>query len=122
MILRPPRSTRTVALLPFTTRFRSSREHETAAAGLTAVRRQRRRICRTDLPAAVGFHPPETKRPGQAGTNLLEVLSPRWAPRGEKSIACLIVWYCVSLTSRSEERRVGKECVSTCRSRWSPYH
>src|SRR3546814_9210394 len=23
---------------------------------------------------------------------------------------------------RSEERRVGKECVSTCRSRWSPYH
>src|SRR3546814_14184480 len=24
--------------------------------------------------------------------------------------------------SRSAERRVGKECVSTCRSRWSPYH
>src|SRR3546814_5999347 len=24
--------------------------------------------------------------------------------------------------NRSEERRVGKECVSTCRSRWSPYH
>src|SRR3546814_15455240 len=24
--------------------------------------------------------------------------------------------------SRSEERRVGKECVSMCRSRWSPYH
>src|SRR3546814_20231066 len=24
--------------------------------------------------------------------------------------------------TRSEERRVGKECVSTCRSRWSPYH
>src|SRR3546814_12110791 len=23
---------------------------------------------------------------------------------------------------RSEERRVGKECVSTCRSRWAPYH
>ena len=27
-----------------------------------------------------------------------------------------------SLLLRSEERRVGKECVSTCRSRWSPYH
>src|SRR3546814_12428304 len=27
-----------------------------------------------------------------------------------------------SPTNRSEERRVGKECVSTCRSRWSPYH
>src|SRR3546814_16628630 len=29
---------------------------------------------------------------------------------------------CVSGKPRSEERRVGKECVSTCRSRWSPYH
>src|SRR3546814_17925881 len=27
-----------------------------------------------------------------------------------------------ALPHRSEERRVGKECVSTCRSRWSPYH
>src|SRR3546814_13101254 len=27
-----------------------------------------------------------------------------------------------ALSLRSEERRVGKECVSTCRSRWSPYH
>src|SRR3546814_15623062 len=26
------------------------------------------------------------------------------------------------IAKRSEERRVGKECVSTCRSRWSPYH
>src|SRR3546814_12575814 len=26
------------------------------------------------------------------------------------------------LSTTSEERRVGKECVSTCRSRWSPYH
>src|SRR3546814_5703428 len=26
------------------------------------------------------------------------------------------------VADRSEERRVGKECVSTCRSRWSPYH
>src|SRR3546814_14857444 len=27
-----------------------------------------------------------------------------------------------SAERRSDERRVGKECVSTCRSRWSPYH
>src|SRR3546814_3584331 len=27
-----------------------------------------------------------------------------------------------TMSMRSEERRVGKECVSTCRSRWSPYH
>src|SRR3546814_19357772 len=30
--------------------------------------------------------------------------------------------YLDELLVRSEERRVGKECVSTCRSRWSPYH
>src|SRR3546814_17273790 len=28
---------------------------------------------------------------------------------------------CISAQVRSEERRVGKDCVSTCRSRWSPY-
>src|SRR3546814_6644124 len=28
----------------------------------------------------------------------------------------------IPVNGRSEERRVGKECVSTCRSRWSPYH
>src|SRR3546814_19693574 len=28
----------------------------------------------------------------------------------------------VDASARSEARRVGKECVSTCRSRWSPYH
>src|SRR3546814_20864662 len=31
-------------------------------------------------------------------------------------------WKLGSPSRRSEERRVGKECVSTCRSRWSPYH
>src|SRR3546814_17538643 len=30
------------------------------------------------------------------------------------------LWF--GLSTRSEERRVGQECVSTCRSRWSPYH
>src|SRR3546814_11041505 len=29
---------------------------------------------------------------------------------------------CSLAETRSEERRVGKECVSTCRPRWSPYH
>ena len=29
-----------------------------------------------------------------------------------------VVWH----FNRSEERRVGKECVLSCRSRWSPYH
>src|SRR3546814_10143240 len=35
------------------------------------------------------------------------------SPNASASLGC---------PNRSEERRVGKECVSTCRSRWSPYH
>src|SRR3546814_16917303 len=33
-----------------------------------------------------------------------------------------LVLFALSRSDRSEERRVGKECVSTCRSRWAPYH
>src|SRR3546814_2594677 len=43
-----------------------------------------------------------------------------WAARGKGARVGNSVRL-VSL-SRSEERRVGQECVSTCRSRWSPYH
>src|SRR3546814_12036296 len=43
--------------------------------------------------------------------------------RGEDSIAELCCKDVIAQSLyRSEERRVGKECVSTCRSRWSPYH
>src|SRR3546814_3515597 len=41
-------------------------------------------------------------------------------PSGHAANA-LITYVAIALL-RSEERRVGKECVSTCRSRWSPYH
>ena len=47
----------------------------------------------------------------------------KWLARGAFSPASQIrarVW--TFDKNRSEERRVGKECVSTCRSRWSPYH
>src|SRR3546814_2975261 len=49
-------------------------------------------------------------------------------PAGHKGPAFLVLANFRSIlrynnsTARSEERRVGKECVSTCRSRWSPYH
>src|SRR3546814_18351373 len=46
---------------------------------------------------------------GKAGS----VLVVRFTLAGQRYLA---------LNGRSEERRVGKECVSTCRSRWSPYH
>src|SRR3546814_16676463 len=39
---------------------------------------------------------------------------------GEQSLHALA--RALGVACRSEERRVGKECVSTCRSRWSPYH
>src|SRR3546814_15493084 len=51
--------------------------------------------------------------------------------RGRKGDLCKILWHDgVGLSlyakrldrGRSEERRVGKECVSTGRSRWAPYH
>src|SRR3546814_14233687 len=38
------------------------------------------------------------------------------------AIAVIVVAFFFGIDLRSEERRVGKECVSTCRSRWSPYH
>src|SRR3546814_13407430 len=38
------------------------------------------------------------------------------------SLVPIVLVPLVILQGRSEERRVGKECVSTCRFRWSPYH
>src|SRR3546814_11906793 len=49
------------------------------------------------------------------GANVTDVLVAQ--PSAFKGIAAAIAG-----AKRSEERRVGKECVSTCRSRWSPYH
>src|SRR3546814_17603120 len=46
-------------------------------------------------------------------------LAPSVAVSGSNGVDVLVPYY---LNLRSEERRVGKECVSTCRSRWSPYH
>src|SRR3546814_15175276 len=55
-------------------------------------------------------------------------------PPGPHDLECRVTFRCVPVSRRhgpdseimvekrrSEERRVGKECVSTCRSRWSPY-
>src|SRR3546814_11162285 len=45
-----------------------------------------------------------------------EYLTPNPASPGNKG------WVLLSAGQRSEERRVGQECVSPCRFRWSPYH
>src|SRR3546814_16175390 len=53
------------------------------------------------------------------GASGLHQLRGRLARRGGNAMCLLIS---EDLNKRSEERRVGKECVSTCRSRWSQYH
>ena len=44
------------------------------------------------------------------------------AERLENTLAKATCNPIISVPGRSEERRVGKECASMCRSRWSPYH
>src|SRR3546814_5859306 len=44
------------------------------------------------------------------------------APRAAGTAAVMEARSMTTTSRRSEERRVGKECVSTCRSLWSPYH
>src|SRR3546814_12160740 len=71
---------------------------------------------RTAAPGAA----PLSQRPGWSGPMIPpELLAPF-------QIGVLFLLIAIALAvfiaERSEERRVGKECVSTCRSRWSPYH
>src|SRR3546814_12214074 len=61
-------------------------------------------------------HPHLTKAIQEQAATLIHVSNLYGSPQGEAFAARL-----VENTFRSEERRVGKECVSTCRSRWSPY-
>src|SRR3546814_8651365 len=49
-------------------------------------------------------------------------LLPKWRRRRLKEITPDDLRADCGEIGRAEERRVGKECVSTCRSRWSPYH
>src|SRR3546814_17193663 len=68
-------------------------------------------------------------RTGLSRETLYRTLSEKGNPRLDTLAAILAAFglrMAVAPTAshrhRSEERRVGKECVSTCRSRWSPYH
>src|SRR3546814_12415059 len=63
-------------------------------------------------------HPNISLLPGQA---CIDLITGRHEERYSGSGR---VWgvYALDEKTRSEERRVGKACVSTCRSRWSPYH
>src|SRR3546814_15142973 len=55
-------------------------------------------------------------------TRLRQTVNLAFTPRNIRHLGPRIEAIAEDLASRSEERRVGKECVSTCRSRWSAYH
>src|SRR3546814_15956102 len=59
---------------------------------------------------------PVLRRMGERG-DIIKTMHREMAREGRARAASDYAIY-----DRSEERRVGKECVSTCRSRWSPYH
>src|SRR3546814_15323614 len=107
MLRRPPISTRTDTLFPYTTLFRSRRHRATAyVRGHQCVRQ----------PADVVHGGGE----GKAAVRPVRS-DPASELRREERDACRR-YLRRRARERSEERRVGKECVSPCRSRWSPYH
>src|SRR3546814_19204546 len=55
------------------------------------------------------------------GTRKAALVPGRWQAAVESVYGFIDNTLSANVGPRSEERRVGKECVSTCRSRWSPY-
>src|SRR3546814_13555608 len=113
MIRRPPRSTRTDTLFPYTTLFRSpdgephcGGHHDVGDRGLADVQQRERRL--------VSYRRVHIGVDGAPVALRLAVL-------GVEIFDGLVVQQRIDRL-RSEERRVGKASVSTCRSRWSPYH
>src|SRR3546814_19512650 len=126
MIRRPPRSTRTDTLFPYTTLFRSydSKSGEPGFFSRYACQAVAGRNGRRDASFEFGTNPCSEiiLRPFQF-CNLTEVVV-RSGDTVESltrkaRIAAILGTIQSSFTDRSEERRVGKECVSTCRSRWT---
>src|SRR3546814_11535822 len=98
---RPPRPTRTDTLFPYTTLFRSTGNYRVLDALYTL---------------AFGY----PKRAPFFGAELAQLFA--LAREEQLDIATLKGSYAGAMGWRSEERRGGPECVSPCRSRWSPYH
>src|SRR3546814_15003099 len=101
MIRRPPRSTRTDTHFPYSTLFRSKSPQESHAQVLVES------PVESSLSSSYSFI-----RVGVFRFNI--------SPWGRQSTDKFI--YLFDSGPRSEERRVGNACVSTCRSRWSPSH
>src|SRR3546814_15988468 len=111
MIRRPPRSTRTDTLFPYTTLFRSgviAHPDENAPAAVRSYAQPQFIIlgetARIEWQAALILR---YLLKGSASKGAAHARRRDCGPNG--------------FAHRSAERRVGKACVSTCRSRWSPY-
>src|SRR3546814_20834432 len=59
---------------------------------------------------------------GPGGARITDLHVWRIGPEAHAGIVSVAPGHGIEQEMRSEARRVGKECVSTCRSRWSPYH
>src|SRR3546814_18899610 len=88
-------------------------------------------VCSSDLPAAHDFNNDVQEGVGlyqvtQTGGERSNVARGYLTPVLDRPNLTVITDALVTRVlmdgKRSEERRVGKECVSKCRSRWSPYH
>src|SRR3546814_18263495 len=108
MIRRPPISTRTDTLFPYTTLFRSS--SRSGAPKLSAYIPSIRSVS-SSVSASNSLSRARREAPLILGEEFAQELD-----LGGRHVDQLLP------CSRSEERRVGKECVSKCRSRGSPYH
>src|SRR3546814_15901945 len=127
MIRRQTRYIRTDTLVPYTTLFRSNPSADVlalasievdissiaAGQGITVKWRGKPVFIRHRTPKAI-----EEAR----STPIAELRDPQTDKARVKNPEFLVVVGICTHLGRSEERRVGKECVSTCRYRWSPYH
>src|SRR3546814_12835768 len=117
MTRRQPRSTRTDTLVPYTTLFRSENLLRVldVALHLGALLPGDR-----EDPVEVVAHYSSLGRHRAHGAQLLQ-LRHRLFAGFLAQLGRLDALFQLGQLVRSEERRVGKECVSTCISRWSPY-
>src|SRR3546814_18817390 len=111
MIRRPPRSTRTDTLFPYTTLFRSLLDDKKS---LVEAKDAKKDALDTYDKTILGAYEADINRflTSFGASFRLAQCGKNYVGKVPQSTYCL----------SSEERRVGKECVSTCRSRWSPYH
>src|SRR3546814_20583914 len=119
MIRRPPRSTRTDTLFPYTTLFRSKPWPAGLKGSELYVFADGGEVWTASR--FFGLLPRQNYELASAGGGVRLNFKGKTLV-GLEAARTLTLPYAGTTRDRSEERRVGKECVSTCRSRWWPDH